>query len=603
MSDPSELTRERRVHAPEVMREAETATTTATAVMEPQLKEIKKDNWIKRLFSKKSVSRLIRIFKRNGKEYGLENTFEERKNRELQDFHERIQLEIADMAYASTHPAYNDFVAVMKVIDAYTMAGTVEAENQAIAQARVVIAAFIDKYEVEPDTPEAMDAARVEFLNRLDIINLMFETKTNGNLEMTFNSHVVRDEEIAVEGYEKWEKCHDKVLFTHEPCATDVQQRFTEDCYMMSSLSSLALMRPELIKDAIRDNGNSVTVRFYEKEQYRDLFDGRVQADCKVDGQVDTQMLLELIFARIVKGTITAPQGEQEVDGFDLVDDSDVKFATIREFLKANNEEWLTEIASRIKDNPIITRIMQGATDATDELVDQLVVGITEVLDTDLDDMERTIRRETDAVRTKMKERYVTVEKSVTKVKGTSINSNAVDCLWVQMIEKAYAASFNSDGDLTARPGFNQISRGNSYHFLTAFTGDDRYINREIGNDPDAVFDELTRRTRAKQVVTVASNATEKRKVKELNSRGIRAGHAYSVLGTTVVDNTKFVAIRDPYGLFTTSYDLKRNQTAAQGKKVSTGGVGLSMGESKGISYMEIRDFMSTFTNFSGILK
>lgn len=607
MSDPSELTRERSIHAPEVMREAEAATATRTAVMEPQLREIKKESWISSLFSKKSVSRLIRLFKKDGKEYGLENTFEAKKDKRLQDFHMRIQVEIEEVAYAANHPAYNDFVAVMQAIDKYSSAGSIDAESEAINQSRALIAAFKNKYAINPDAEEPMDTARQEFLNRLEMINLMFETQTNGNLQVPEETSVVLDEQIGKSAYMKWEDCKDKQLFTHEPCATDVQQRLTEDCYMMSALSSMALMRPELIKDSIRDNGDTVTVRFYEKADREEFFAGRTLADCQREGQIDSKKLLELALAKVAKGEITSTSNDSasddDDDDFEMLDETEVKVAALKGFLDSNNEAWLSEIASRLMNDDRITTVIQGATGLDDALVLRLIDGVISAIGTDYDAMERTIRRETDVTRTKMKESYVTVNKSVTKIRLTNANANAVDCLWVQMIEKAYAAKFNRDGDVASTPGYDQISRGNSYHFLTALTGDDRYINKPIGNDADAVFDEITRRIKAKQIITVASNASEKDEVKALNSRGIRAGHAYSVLGTTVVDNTKFVAIRDPYGLFTTSYDLEDGQTVAQGKKVSTGGVGLSMGDSKGISYMEIGDFMSTFTNFSGILK
>ncbi len=57
----------------------------------------------------------------------------------------------------------------------------------------------------------------------------------------------------------------DAKLFVDGINADDVTQGYIGDCYMMSGLSSVAAANPDLIKNAMHDNGDgTVTVRFFE---------------------------------------------------------------------------------------------------------------------------------------------------------------------------------------------------------------------------------------------------------------------------------------------------------------------------------------------------
>jgi hypothetical protein len=57
---------------------------------------------------------------------------------------------------------------------------------------------------------------------------------------------------------------HKRPLFSHEPTARDVVQGDQGDCYLMASLNAIVEKDPKLIKDMMRDNGDTVTVRFYK---------------------------------------------------------------------------------------------------------------------------------------------------------------------------------------------------------------------------------------------------------------------------------------------------------------------------------------------------
>ena len=57
-------------------------------------------------------------------------------------------------------------------------------------------------------------------------------------------------------------------LFAHEPCAKDVVQAGSfGDCYYMGAIASIVARDPELIRGMMKDEGDSVTVRFYRKEE------------------------------------------------------------------------------------------------------------------------------------------------------------------------------------------------------------------------------------------------------------------------------------------------------------------------------------------------
>ena len=56
-------------------------------------------------------------------------------------------------------------------------------------------------------------------------------------------------------------------LFTHLPSPEDVAQGRIGNCYMLASLTALAMQDPERIMEAIRDNGDTATVRFFNERK------------------------------------------------------------------------------------------------------------------------------------------------------------------------------------------------------------------------------------------------------------------------------------------------------------------------------------------------
>jgi len=60
---------------------------------------------------------------------------------------------------------------------------------------------------------------------------------------------------------------NDVPLFSHEPCAEDIQQGHVGDCYFIAAMSAVAESNPELIRNCMKDNGDgTVSVRLYDKD-------------------------------------------------------------------------------------------------------------------------------------------------------------------------------------------------------------------------------------------------------------------------------------------------------------------------------------------------
>ena len=61
-------------------------------------------------------------------------------------------------------------------------------------------------------------------------------------------------------------KLENELLFSHEPCINDVIQGSLADCMLMGALTAIVKDHPETITGMMRDNGDSVTVRFFQKD-------------------------------------------------------------------------------------------------------------------------------------------------------------------------------------------------------------------------------------------------------------------------------------------------------------------------------------------------
>lgn len=90
---------------------------------------------------------------------------------------------------------------------------------------------------------------------------------TKGNLQVNNPGPVLKDPaDVGLGHIGIWQKTDD-ALFPHEPSPNDIKQGGgVEDCFMLSALASIAANDPQKIKDAMKDNGDTVTVRFFDGE-------------------------------------------------------------------------------------------------------------------------------------------------------------------------------------------------------------------------------------------------------------------------------------------------------------------------------------------------
>ncbi len=66
---------------------------------------------------------------------------------------------------------------------------------------------------------------------------------------------------------EDWIDKTEEPLFAHEPCAGDVVMGGVGDCYVHGVIAAFCEKSPKAIKEMMRDNGKTVTVRFYKDDK------------------------------------------------------------------------------------------------------------------------------------------------------------------------------------------------------------------------------------------------------------------------------------------------------------------------------------------------
>lgn len=230
---------------------------------------------------------------------------------------------------------------------------------------------------------------------------------------------------------------------------------------------------------------------------------------------------------------------------------------------------------------------------------------------------------------------FIRVEKSANKLVGTG-NLYASTSLWVQMLEKAYVKFVNEIYSKTKRnadlaDGYNAINRATTEEFMDAF-GEEEYkkqglaigsglhvssiyrmdANGDLTNHPPGYlpcekeyFDFLSEQVKdPNAVITVGTfkGPHNHSKIDYALSKGIRAGHAYTLLNTfeKVVDGEKkkFVTLRDPYGVFATGYGKDgrlENRSSAVSGTFSAGT------DTMGTFNMEYKDFLKIFATVIGV--
>ena len=104
--------------------------------------------------------------------------------------------------------------------------------------------------------------------NSTEILKKQEDLKTQG-YDMAYDAdkdqyyYTMQDRNAIEPGFTTQNRSED-VLFSREITSHDVAQGGVGDCYFLTALQSLADNAPEKIKEAMRDDGSTVTVRFYQ---------------------------------------------------------------------------------------------------------------------------------------------------------------------------------------------------------------------------------------------------------------------------------------------------------------------------------------------------
>lgn len=424
-----------------------------------------------------------------------DNFAEERR----QAFLEQLMINIVCDQQGEDGVIYDSsFQAALSKIEAYVRAAQQmtdqHKEHALLADATAAIRDYMEHFGSQTET----DAEHAPGVERMKMYQMHFDIFCRGSLrvpkdEMTqkYSDEQVRT--VQVNSDHTYKDASALPLFSHEPSIYDVRQGRLGDCYFLSALSSVALNHPEQIKQSMYDDGNGhVTVRFY-KDGYDTLqelpkedreFIMRVRDEKNPDHLTDTEKLFKLltgmsmymetgneqqlvslrdaynrINAEVLKKVsvleekVTAGENcEEEREVLDRY--SDRLLNTFRDFRGSMASCGYDSVAGLRKlseelagDETFRTLVLKPLENTSPEKwfdvgYECLLRGFAAEEMSDVCLGETTEEQMIEALKVKRSQRhpvYVTVDKTV--VKGRRGDTYSEDVLWVQMMEKAYAAS------------------------------------------------------------------------------------------------------------------------------------------------------------------
>lgn len=424
-----------------------------------------------------------------------DNFAEERR----QAFLEQLMINIECDQHGEDGVIYDSgFQAALSKIKVYVRAAQQmtdqHKEYALLADATAAIRDYMEHFGSQTET----DAAHAPGVERMKMYQMHFDIFCRGSLRVPKDEIVQKysDEQVRtvqVNSGHTYKDASAIPLFSHEPSIYDVRQGRLGDCYFLSALSSIALDHPEQIKQSMYDDGNGhVTVRFY-KDGYDTLqelpkedreFVMRIRDEKNPDHLTDTEKLFKLLtgmsmymetgnekqlvslraaYDRINAEVLQKVSGlekrvtvgencEEEREALDRY--SDRLLNTFRDFRSSmagcgyDSVAGLRMLSEELAGDEIFqTLVLKPLKNTSPEKwfdvgYECLLRGFAEEETSDVCLGRTNKGLMVDALTEKRSQRhpiYVTVDKTV--VKGRWGDTYSEDVLWVQMMEKAYAAS------------------------------------------------------------------------------------------------------------------------------------------------------------------
>lgn len=314
-------------------------------------------------------------------------------------------------------------------------------------------------------------------------------------------------------GAQMYVSMKEEPLFYTDPCVTDIQQRTVSDCYLLSSLASIAYTNPELIKERMIDHGDKVSVRFVDSETNIVMHEN-VALDAETSEQVCLEKLLskygddkasvemdlielddDMVILETEETTEASSQEQTDRDA-EIERQKAGERVRVLNLLGGNNAARFTEISQKLlelrnsenSDEQLLAQQIDAmlkkvreeqSTDHSGEDEDGLLEenGVSveerafrEFIDAVVENhltgtIEEIVSQVQEPVRVDIEE-YVTVTKEIPRYAGV-VDANAANCLWVQMMEKAFAVRFMKNKGGT----YESLSYNTSYYFLEHFLG------------------------------------------------------------------------------------------------------------------------------------
>lgn len=385
-----------------------------------------------------------------------------------------------------------EFSKMMQKITQYAELPTRQTKHssqcESLKSARDAIKEYLEKHGGENEQADQI-AARYQ---------LYFDTFCDGNLEEQDGEAIQVDAVTHAPKIDSklgsiafYRNAKDEQLFPHEPSANDVCQRGLGDCYLQAALSSLAMSDPQLLKSSMKDNGDgTVTVRFFKKGYDTEEELPKEVRDAIHNTDVQKMSNTDLVFKLLVSRRSNGPENESyqkfqekrnnskkqilqqqtstpeyqamtETEKAAVKREINMSFAdnvgAMSSFLDGEysleGKQNMYKLAEHLAQNPTfqekVLNKMQRLRDEGGQDLDQILSeGLWDFWDVLFDkDLRKNIlsdetQKLLEAAQNPEKEQhkvYVTVKKEVPSVLGADLHS--ANCLWVQMIEKAYAAS------------------------------------------------------------------------------------------------------------------------------------------------------------------